>query len=82
MSAIKVIDINEEAKQEAPNRQNQLKKPKQKKLHEVVEEAPQHEVVNEVVESNTGTEPKEPFNTSSQAARLKVKLITCPKCNK
>ena len=79
MSSIKVIDINEEAKQEEQTTE-QIEETQAEEPQEEIQQEPKHEVVNEVVNQKE-TEP-EPLNNNSKTARLKDKKITCPKCNK
>ena len=76
MSSIAVVDINEEAQQEAPP--EIIEEAKQEETveeakEEVIEEATP-EVVNEVVEE-VCKEIKKP-------EKIQDKVITCPKCNK
>ena len=77
MSNIKVIDINEEAQQEAPpeiiEEAKQEASIEEAKQEETVEEL-KPEVVNEVVEE-VCKEIKKP-------EKIQDKVITCPKCNK
>ena len=74
MSSIKVIDINEEAKQEET-------------VEQPIEEA-KEEVSNEVVEElpivDTKEEPKEEVNEVAVEKKVSPqdKMVRCPKCNK
>ena len=73
MSNIKVIDINEEVKQEAP-----IEEPIEEakgEVNEVVEEAPPQE--KKVVE-----EEKEEAKEQFKPVKAQDKLVRCPKCNK
>ena len=79
MSSIKVIDINEEAKQEEQTTE-QIEETQAEEPQEEIQQETKNEVVNEVVNQKE-TEP-EPLNNNSKTARLKDKKITCPKCNK
>ena len=76
MSSIKVIDINEEAKQEELPQE----------IEEVNEEVKEEikEVIQEVKEEINKPKPEEPeqLKNNSKSERLKDKNITCPKCNK
>ena len=68
MSSIKVVEINEEVKQEAP-----IEEAKQEETVEEAKEEVKQEVVNDVEE--VCKETKKPEKSQD-------KLITCPKCNK
>lgn len=77
MSNIKVIDINEQAKQEAPIeevKQEVCEEAKPEFDEEEAKEEVKPEVVNEVVEEEC-KEIKKP-------EKAQDKVITCPKCNK
>ena len=84
MSNIKVIDINEEAKQEV------IGEAKQEVPPEIIEEAKEvkEEAVNEVIEQpKIEQEPKnevveEVCKEIKKPEKIQDKLITCPKCNK
>ena len=86
MSSIKVVDINEEAKQEAPP--EIIEETKQEETQEEAIVETKEEVVNEVVEQkpkNEDVEVKKPEKTqdaTQEPHKLCDKLITCPKCNK
>ena len=71
MSSIKVIDINEEAKQEEA-----IEEAKEEVIEEVKEET-KEEVVNEVIE-----EPKTEEVEVKKPEKAQDRLTTCPKCNK
>ena len=79
MSSIKVIDINEEAKQEEQTTE-QIEETQAEEPQEEIQQETKQEVVNEVVNQKE-TDP-EPLTNNSKTARLKDKKITCPKCNK
>ena len=70
MSNIKVIDINEETKQEAIEEQPVIEEAKE----EVIEHKPTNEVIDTVVEEETSEETKETKSNNKQ--------VKCPKCSK
>ena len=71
MSNIKVIEVNEEAKQEEPTEQ----------IEEVQEEV--NEVVEEpVIEQETKTEEVEEVCKEIKTVKAQDKLVRCPKCNR
>ena len=82
MTQIKVIDINEETKQEAI--EQPIEEVKEDVKEEVKEEV--NEVIQEVKEEHIKPKPEEPepeqLKNNSKSERLKDKNITCPKCNK
>ena len=79
MSSIKVIDINEEAKQ-VEQTTEQIEETQAEEPQEEIQQETEQKVVNEVV--NPKETEAEPLNNNSKTARLKDKKITCPKCNK
>ena len=76
MSSIKVVDINEEAKQEEPVEKS-IEEAKEETQEEAIVET-KEEVVNEVVEQ----EPKNEEVEVKKPEKAQDKMITCPKCNK
>ena len=93
MSSIKVVDVNEEARQcpasnsEAPQQELTpvVKETSKEETLPVVEES-KEEITNNVVEEVEPTIPVVPNTEAKVTAEAKVKaqdrLITCPKCNK
>ena len=79
MSSIKVVDVNEEAKQEQP-KEEMIEEAKEEVKEEVV-----NETVNEVIQekaTETVKQEQEPLKNNSKSERLRDKKITCPKCSK
>ena len=77
MSNIKVIDINEEAKQEAP-----IEEVKEEAPPEIIEEVKQEETVEEVKPEVVNEVVEEECKEIKKPEKIQDKLITCPKCNK
>ena len=78
MASIKVVDINEEAKEEV------IEEAKEEVVNEPVEEV-KPEVVNEPVEEakqETNEVAEEVCKEIKKPEKAMDKLITCPKCNK
>ena len=73
MSSIKVIDINEEAKQEEPTEQIEEVK---EEVNEVVEEAPANE------QETKTEEVKEQPKQETKPVKAQDKLVRCPKCSR
>ena len=86
MSSIKVVDINEEAKQEEPVEKS-IEEAKEETQEEVILET-KEEAVNEVVEQEPKNEevevkkPEKAQDATQEPSKLCDKMITCPKCNK
>lgn len=86
MSSIKIVDINEEAKQEPTP--ELIEEAKEEVKEELMEEA-KDEVIKEeqAMEENKenikpSKEEEEDLKNNSKTERLKDKKITCPKCSK
>ena len=78
MSSIKVIDINEEAKQEEPTEQIEEVK---EEVNEVVEEAPANEQETKTEEVKE-EQPKQEDKQEDKQVKAQDKLVRCPKCNR
>ena len=83
MSSIKVVEINEEVKQEAPieevkQEEHEVSCSIREPIEEVKQEAPIEEV-NEVIEEHAKIKPQD---ATQEPRKLCGKLITCPKCSK
>ena len=86
MTSIKVIDINEEAKQEEPQPEiiEEAEEETKQEAKEEINELTKEEQTIEVNKENIAPkkEENEPLKNNSKTERLKDKTITCPKCSK
>ena len=82
MSSIKIVDINEGAKQEEepPEIIEEAKEEVKEEVNEVIKEEQAMEENKENIKPNK--EETEDLKNNSKTERLKDKKITCPKCSK
>ena len=82
MSSIKVVDINEEAKQEEPVEKPIEEAKQEEPVEKPIEEAKEEAVNNVIEQPIIEQEPKNEEVEVKKPEKAQDKMITCPKCNK